>query len=88
MYQGLSVPNFPLVTLAEMVSFLLGNWGFHSQVPSDALAMAYENLLVEVGLYGIPLDWNYEDYGHLSTEATWFHNLWNLTHLLNTTLTF
>jgi hypothetical protein len=88
MYQGLPLPNFPLVALAEKASFLLGNWGFHGQVPSDALAMVCENLLVEVGLYGSPLNLNYENYGHLSTEATWFHNLWNLTHSFNTTLTF
>jgi hypothetical protein len=76
------------MALAEKVSFLLGNWGFHGQVPSDALAMAYENLLIEVDLYGSPLDWNYKNYGHLSTEATWLHNLWNLAHSFNAILTF
>jgi hypothetical protein len=50
--------------------------------------MAYETLLVEVDLYSSPLDWNDKDYGHLSTAATWFHNLWNLTYLFNATLTF
>jgi hypothetical protein len=88
MYQGLSLQNFSLVALAEKVSFLFGNWGFHRQAPSDALAMAFENFLVEVGLYSSPLDWNYKDYGHLATEAFWFHNLLNLTHSCNATLTF
>jgi hypothetical protein len=88
MYQGLSLPNFPLMALSEKVSFLFGNWGFHGQAPSDALAMAFQNFLVEVGLYGSPLDWNYKDYGHLATEASWFHNPWNITHLVNASLTF
>jgi hypothetical protein len=45
-YQGLSLPNFPLVALAEKVSFLLENWGFQGQAHSNALAMAYENFLL------------------------------------------
>jgi hypothetical protein len=40
--------------------------------------MAYENFLVKVGLYETPLPWSYLDYGQLSTEATWFQNLWLL----------
>jgi hypothetical protein len=40
--------------------------------------MAYENLLIEVGLHGSPLQWKYSEYGHLATEATWFQNLWLL----------
>jgi hypothetical protein len=70
MYPGLALPNFPLVALAERVSFLVGNWGFQGQAQSGALAMAYDNFLMEVGLYGSPLDWNYGDYGHLSMEDT------------------
>jgi hypothetical protein len=31
MYQGLSLPNFPFVALAEKVSFLLGNRGFEAK---------------------------------------------------------
>jgi hypothetical protein len=45
MYQGLTLPNFSLVALSEKVAFLFGNWGFHGQAPSNALAMAYENFL-------------------------------------------
>ena len=50
-YQGLGLPNFPLVALANKLAFLIGNWGFQGQAQSDALALAYENFLVEVGLY-------------------------------------
>ena len=76
MYQGLSLPNFPLVCLADKISFLLNNWGFHGHAHSDALAMAYENFLIEVVLYSSPLHWDFEEYGHLSTVSTWFHNLY------------
>jgi hypothetical protein len=39
-YQGLGMPNIPLAALAEKLSFLVGNWGFHGQAHSDSLAMA------------------------------------------------
>jgi hypothetical protein len=88
-YQGLAMPNVPLVALAEKVSFLLGNWGgFTGQAQSDTLAMTFDNFLLEVGLYGSPLDWSYEDDGNLSTESTWFHNLWTLLHYFEANITF
>jgi hypothetical protein len=74
------LPNFSLVALSEKVSFLLGNWGFHGAAQSNGLALAYNNFLTEVGLYDNPLRWSYSEYGHLSTEATWFRNLWELLH--------
>jgi hypothetical protein len=79
-YQGLAMPNVPLVALAEKVSFLLGNWGFACQAHSNTLAMVFDNFLIVVGLYGSPLDWSYKDYGNLSTESTWLQNLWTLVH--------
>ncbi len=45
-YQGLALPNFPLVTLVDKVSFLLENWCLKGQAQSDVLAMAYKNLVV------------------------------------------
>jgi hypothetical protein len=54
MYQGLSLPNFPLIPLADKILFLLCNWGFHWLAHSDALAMAYDDFLIEVGLYSNP----------------------------------
>jgi hypothetical protein len=77
-YQGLALPNFPLIALAEKISFILGNWGFQGLAHSDAMAMAYENFIIEVGLYNNPLMWSYADYGRLSLDATWFQNLWLL----------
>jgi hypothetical protein len=75
-YQGLGMQNILLATLAEKLSFLVSNWGFHGQAHSDSLAMAYDNFLMQFGLYGSPLKWSYEEYGHLATYATWFQNLW------------
>ena len=87
-YQGLGMPNMPLLSLQEKISFLQGNWGFPGQSHSNALAMAYENFLIEVGLYGSPLKWSYSDYGHLSTQSTWFQNLWLLTHTYRVDISF
>jgi hypothetical protein len=78
MYQGLALPNIPLVALSTKVSFLLSNWGFFSQAHKGALAMAFGNLLVEVGFYGSPLDWSYDNYGKLATKAMWFQTFGSL----------
>jgi hypothetical protein len=56
MYQGLGLPNFPLIALSSKISFLLGNGGLHGQAHSDCMTMAFKNFLVEVGLYGSPFD--------------------------------
>jgi hypothetical protein len=83
MFQGLALPDFPLIALSKKISFLLGNWGFHGLVHSNSLAIAYENFLLEVGLYSDPLLWSFEDYGHLSTKATWFQYVWLLVWMFN-----
>ncbi len=86
MHQGLALPNFPLIALSKKISFLLGNWGFHGLAHSNSLAMAYENFQVEVGLYCNPLHWSFDNYGHLSTESTWFQNLWLLVRMFKVDL--
>jgi hypothetical protein len=88
MYQGPAMPNLPLVALLDKISFLLGNWGFYGQAHSNALAMAYDNFLIEVGLHGSPLQWSYKDFGHLSSESTLFRNLWQLVQLFKVDLSF
>jgi hypothetical protein len=55
MYQGLGLPCFPLVALAKKISFLQENWGSSGVAQSDALSLAYDGFLMEVGLYGNPL---------------------------------
>ena len=68
LFQGLALPFFPLVALSEKLSFLLGKWGFHGLAHSDTMAMAFKNFLIEVGMYGSPLNWCYADFSALSTE--------------------
>ena len=46
------------------------------------LQRAYENVVVEVGLYGDPFDLDYERFNSLATEGMWMKNLWQLCHLL------
>jgi hypothetical protein len=87
-YQGLGMPIMPLLALLVKLSFLLSNWGFMGQAHSKALAMAYDDFLLEVGLYGSPLQWQYEEYGTLLTDATWFHNLWQLVSLCGAEVCF
>jgi hypothetical protein len=72
--------------LAEKISFILANWGFQGMAHSDAMAMAYENFIIEVGLYDNPLMWSYADYGKLSLDATWFQDLWLLASTYEATI--
>ncbi len=89
MYQGLVLPNFPLVALSAKV-FLLENWGFSGRAHSDALAMAYENFIFYGGGGPLrsPFSYSYEDYGHLSMKETRLKNLWLLTHTFKAELVF
>jgi hypothetical protein len=87
-YQGIGMPNIPLATLVEKLSFLGGNWGFHGQAHSDSLAIAYEYFLMKVGFYESPLKWSYEEYGHLATYATWFQDLWQMVHVFKVNISF
>jgi hypothetical protein len=64
------------------------HFGFFGQVHSNALVMVYNNFLVKEGLYGSPLDWSNDNYGNLTTKATWFHNLWILVQRFNAVLMF
>ncbi len=50
--------------------------------------MAFENFLVEVGLYGSPFVWSYKDVGHLATESTQFRDLWNLVYTFAADVSF
>ena len=50
--------------------------------------MAFDNFLVEVGLYGSLLEWSDKDFGHLATESMWFCNFWNLLHSFATDVSF
>jgi hypothetical protein len=86
MYQGLGLPSFLLVALSKKISFLQENWGSPGVAQSDTLSLAYDDFLMEVGLYGNPLSWLFTKYSCLATSATWFSNLWQLCHTFMATV--
>jgi hypothetical protein len=68
--------NYALVSLASKLSFLQCNWGF-SATHSTAMMMGYESFMVDVGLYGITMSYNYKRHVMLATSNPWFNNVWN-----------
>ena len=46
------------------------------------MMQAYEAFLMEVGVYGNGLAKDFETYGILATEWTWFKSLWQYTAYL------
>jgi hypothetical protein len=80
--------NMPLLALLVKLSFLLSNWCFMGQMHSNALAMAYDNFLLEIGLFGSPQQWQYDKYGTLLMDAMWFCNLWQLISLYGVEVCF
>jgi hypothetical protein len=45
--------------------------------------MAYESFMIEVGLYGITIDYDYKTHSMLAASKTWFKNIWELTWYFN-----
>jgi hypothetical protein len=43
------------------------------------MMMAYESLMIEVGLYGNTMSHDYKKHSMLVTNNTWFKNVWELT---------
>jgi hypothetical protein len=58
-YQGLGMANYALVSLASTLSYLQCNWGFEA-IHSNALMTGYESFMVEVGLYGNTMEYEYK----------------------------
>jgi hypothetical protein len=81
-YQGLGMVNYVLVSLASILSFLQINWGFKSP-HSSALMMGYKSFMIEVGLYGNTMDYNYKTHSMLATSGSWFRNIWELVWYFN-----
>jgi hypothetical protein len=86
-YQGLGMPNFALVSLTSKLAFIQRTWGFDG-VNSKALMMGYESFMVEVGLYGSTMDYDYKAYATLATNHTWYKNVWELVRFFNISLAF
>jgi hypothetical protein len=74
-YQGLGMANYALVSLASKLSFLHSNWGSKAS-HSGALMMAYKSFMIEVGLYGNTMDYDYKTNSMLAMKNTWLKNIW------------
>jgi hypothetical protein len=81
-YQGLGMANYALVSLATKLSFLQFNRGFKGP-HSNTLMMAYKSVMIEVGLYGNTMDYDYKTHSMLATSNTWFKNMWELVWYFN-----
>ncbi len=86
-YQGLGMANYALVSLASKFAFLQCNWRFDF-VHSKSTMMAYESLMIEVGLYGNTMSYDYKKHSMLVTNNTWFKNVWELTLYFKVRLNF
>jgi hypothetical protein len=86
-YQGLGMANYTLVSLSSKLSFIQINWGF-DVAHLKAMMMGYESFMIEVGLYGNTMDYNFKRYSMLATNNTWFKNVWELVLYFNVSLNF
>ena len=59
-YQGLGLPNFVVISFAKKMFFVLCAWGF-DDAPGRMLTWAFENFLIELGLYKIHSIWTMVD---------------------------
>jgi hypothetical protein len=75
-YQGLGMANYALVSLASKLSFLQFHWGFKSP-HSSTLMMVYKSFMIEVGLYGNTMDYDYRTHSMLATSNIWFNTFGN-----------
>jgi hypothetical protein len=81
------MPNFALVSLTAKLAFIQRTWGFDG-VDSKALMMGYKSFMVEVGLHGSIMDYDYKVYATLATNHTWYKNVWELVRFFNISLAF
>jgi hypothetical protein len=86
-YQGLGMTYYALVSLSLKLSFLQCDWGFDI-AHLKAMMMGYEPFMIEVGLYGNTMDYNYNSHSMLVMDNTWFKNVWESVSYFNVSLNF
>jgi hypothetical protein len=59
--------NYTLVSLSLKISFIQINWGF-DVAHSKAMMMGYESFMIEVGLYGNTMDYDFKRCSMLATN--------------------
>ena len=65
-------------SLAAKISFVQRHLGF-KDAAGQMMMQAYKAFLMEVGIYRNGLAKDFETYGILATEWTWFKSLWQYT---------
>ena len=75
-FQGLGLPDPVVLALANKIFFLQCHSGFEGATAAMAM-LTYETFLLEVGIYGDIFAQDYELYGGLATNNTWYKNLWH-----------
>jgi hypothetical protein len=81
-YQGLGMANYALVSLAWKLSFLQCNWVFFA-THSTAMMKGCKSFMVEVGLYGNTMSYNYKRHLMQVMSNTWLENVWKLISYFN-----
>jgi hypothetical protein len=78
-YQGNGMPNFVLHSLASKLQLIQCLCGF-DDATSRSVLMGYKSFLMEIGMYGNTLAYDYTRFSGLATNNTWFKNVWELMH--------
>jgi hypothetical protein len=50
--------------------------------------MGYESFMIEVGLYGNTMDYDFKRYSMLAMNNTWYKNVWELVLYFNVSPNF
>ncbi len=79
--------NYALMSIPSKLSLIQRSWGF-DDVVSKALMTGYESFMMEVGLYGNTMDYEYKQHSVLVTNSTWYKNVWELVSYFKIRLVF
>jgi hypothetical protein len=86
-FQGIGLPNFALNSLASKLQLIQCIWGFNDAT-FIALSMGYDSFLMDLGLYGNVLGYNYNQFSILAMDNTWFKKVWELLNNFDVRATF
>ena len=71
---GLGMPNlFTTMHIRKMAHLL--DFGGLDHLSGKTIQVSYQYTLLELGLYSDLCDWDYDDWGHLTTKM-WITHLW------------
>jgi hypothetical protein len=70
-YQGVGFPNFALLSLSSTLQLIQCIWGFNDAA-SVSLFMGYKSFLMDLGMYGNSLGYDYQRFSGLVMDNRWF----------------